>query len=100
MGQRRYEGLVRKPAAFQALTSLTVEEFSELVAPFEAAFREHMAEGVTRTCGSYMGDWKSGGVEGQGGFGDTWRCYPTTYNQEHRHGTQHRGNCTPVAPRL
>lgn len=35
---------MRKPAAFQALTSLTVEEFSELVAPFETAFREHMAE--------------------------------------------------------
>lgn len=44
MGQRRYEGLVRKPAAFQALTSLTIEEFSELVEAFETAFREHMAE--------------------------------------------------------
>lgn len=44
VGQRRYEGLVRKPAVFQALTSLTVEEFSELVAPFETAFRERMAE--------------------------------------------------------
>lgn len=44
MGQQRYEGLVRKPAAFQALTSLTVEEFSELVEPFETAFREHMAK--------------------------------------------------------
>jgi hypothetical protein len=44
MGQGRYETLVRKPAAFQALTSLTVEEFHELLEPFEAAFREHMTE--------------------------------------------------------
>jgi hypothetical protein len=44
MGQGRYETLVRQPAAFQALTSLTVEEFHELLEPFEAAFREHMTE--------------------------------------------------------
>jgi hypothetical protein len=44
MGQQRYEALARKPAAFQALTSLTVEEFGDLVEPFETAFREHMAE--------------------------------------------------------
>ena len=34
---------MRKPAAFQALTSLTVEAFRELVAPFETAFREYSA---------------------------------------------------------
>lgn len=44
MGQQRYEALARKPAAFVALTSLTVEEFGELVEPFETAFREYMAE--------------------------------------------------------
>ena len=54
--------------------------------------------GVTVTCGSYMGDWKSGGVERQGGFGDNWRYHPTNYHQENRNGTQHRGNCTPAAP--
>ncbi len=44
MGQQRYEELARKPAAFVALTSLTVEEFDDLVEPFEVAFRAHMAE--------------------------------------------------------
>lgn len=58
MGQGRYEGLVRKPAAFQALTSLSVEKFSELVEPFETAFREHMAtwtlEGKRRQNRAYV----------------------------------------------
>jgi hypothetical protein len=44
MGKVRYEEVVQEPATFQALTSLTVEEFSELVGPFETAFREYMAE--------------------------------------------------------
>jgi hypothetical protein len=44
MVQRRYEALVGKPLVFQALTSLTVEEFSELVEPFETAFCAYMAE--------------------------------------------------------
>jgi Helix-turn-helix of DDE superfamily endonuclease len=44
MGQRRYEDVVQDPAKLQALTSLTVEEFEELVGPFETAFREHMSE--------------------------------------------------------
>lgn len=63
MGQRRYEELVRKPAAFQRLTSLTVEEFHELVEPFEAAFREHMAmwtlEGKPRQNRAYVSYAKS-----------------------------------------
>jgi hypothetical protein len=63
MGQRRYEELVRKPAAFQRLTSLTVEEFHELVEPFEAAFREHMAkwtlEGKPRQNRAYVSYVKS-----------------------------------------
>ena len=44
MRQRRYEELVQKPELFQLLTSVTVEEFGELVEPFEAGFREYMAE--------------------------------------------------------
>src|SRR3954465_4522306 len=32
-----------RPAEFLNLTSLTLEEFQVLVAPFEAAFQEHMA---------------------------------------------------------
>lgn len=44
MGQRRYEEVVQEPAKLQALTGLTVEEFEELVGPFETAFREYMAE--------------------------------------------------------
>jgi hypothetical protein len=44
MGQRRYEDVVQNPEKLQALTSLTVEEFEELVGPFETAFREYMSE--------------------------------------------------------
>lgn len=44
MGKGRYEEVVQDPARFQALTSLTAEEFKELLGPFETAFREHMAE--------------------------------------------------------
>src|SRR3954465_13103469 len=32
-----------RPAEFLNLTSLTLEEFQVVVAPFEAAFQEHMA---------------------------------------------------------
>jgi hypothetical protein len=44
MGEQRYEKLAQKPAVFLAMTSLTVEEFGELVEPFESAFCEYMAE--------------------------------------------------------
>lgn len=44
MGQGRYEEVVANPTLFLALTSLTVEEFNELLEPFETAFRAHMAE--------------------------------------------------------
>lgn len=44
MSQGRYEEVVEKPALFVALTSLTVEEFHELLEPFETAFCAHMAE--------------------------------------------------------
>jgi hypothetical protein len=44
MGKGRYEEVVQDQARFQALTSLTAEEFEELLGPFETAFRERMAE--------------------------------------------------------
>lgn len=44
MVQRRYAEVVAKPALFLALTSLMVEEFTEMLELFETAFQEHMAE--------------------------------------------------------
>jgi hypothetical protein len=43
MGRLSYTDVAQKPAELLALTSLTVEEFEALVAPFEAAFQEYMA---------------------------------------------------------
>jgi hypothetical protein len=40
----RYEAIKSNPELVRSLTSLTVEEISELAGPFERAFREHMAE--------------------------------------------------------
>jgi hypothetical protein len=39
----RFADVQARPAEFLNLTSLTVEEFEVLVAPFEAAFQDHMA---------------------------------------------------------
>ena len=39
----RFAEVQSRPAEFLNLTSLTLEEFQVLVAPFEAAFQEHMA---------------------------------------------------------
>src|SRR3982751_787371 len=39
----RFADVQFRPAEFLNLTSLTLEEFQVLVAPFEAAFQEHMA---------------------------------------------------------
>src|SRR3954469_11767767 len=39
----RFADVQSRPAEFLNLTSLTLEEFQALVAPFEAAFQEHMA---------------------------------------------------------
>lgn len=44
MGALRYAEESRSEREFLDLTSLTVEEFDELVASFEAAFQEHMKE--------------------------------------------------------
>ena len=44
MGRLTYAEVAAKPADVLALTSLTVDEFQELVEPFEAAFQAHMAE--------------------------------------------------------
>ena len=39
----RFADVQARPAEFLNLTSLTLEEFEALVAPFEAAFQAHMA---------------------------------------------------------
>ena len=39
----RFAEVQARPAEFLNLTSLTLEEFEVLVAPFEAAFQDHMA---------------------------------------------------------
>jgi hypothetical protein len=39
----RFADVQSRPAEFLNLTSLTLEEFQALVAPFEAAFQDHMA---------------------------------------------------------
>ena len=39
----RFADVQARPAEFLNLTSLTLEEFEALVAPFEAAFQDHMA---------------------------------------------------------
>src|SRR3954451_4223246 len=39
----RFADVQARPAEFLNLTSLTLEEFEVLVAPFEAAFQDHMA---------------------------------------------------------
>jgi hypothetical protein len=44
MGRMTYAAVAAKPAEVLALTSLTVDEFQDLVVPFEAAFQAHMAE--------------------------------------------------------
>src|SRR3954471_16557945 len=43
MAGLRFADVQSRPAEFLNLTSLTLEEFQVLVAPFEAAFQEHMA---------------------------------------------------------
>jgi hypothetical protein len=44
MGNLRFADLQTRPTEVLDLTSLTVEEFQQLVAPFEAAFHAHMAD--------------------------------------------------------
>jgi hypothetical protein len=44
MGTLRFANLQTRPTELLDLTSLTVEEFQQLVPPFEAAFQAHMAE--------------------------------------------------------
>jgi hypothetical protein len=39
----RFADVQSRPTEFLNLTSLTLEEFQALVAPFEAAFQDHMA---------------------------------------------------------
>jgi Helix-turn-helix of DDE superfamily endonuclease len=57
MGNLRFADLQTRPTEMLDLTSLTVEEFQQLVPPFEAAFQAHMAEwrldGQPRTARRY-----------------------------------------------
>jgi hypothetical protein len=57
MGNLRFADLQTRPTELLDLTSLTVEEFQQLVPPFEAAFQTHMAEwrldGQPRTARRY-----------------------------------------------
>ena len=57
MGTLRFADLQTRPTEVLDLTSLTVDEFRQLVSPFEAAFQEHMAhwrlDGKPRTVRRY-----------------------------------------------
>jgi hypothetical protein len=57
MGTLRFADLQTRPTELLDLTSLTVEEFQQLVPPFEAAFQVHMAkwrlDGQPRTARRY-----------------------------------------------
>ena len=57
MGTLRFADLQSRPTEVLDLTSLTIEEFRELVLPFEAAFQGHMAawrlDGQPRTARRY-----------------------------------------------
>jgi Helix-turn-helix of DDE superfamily endonuclease len=57
MGTLRFADLQTRPTELLDLTSLTVEEFQQLVPPFEAAFQAHMAawrlDGQPRTARRY-----------------------------------------------
>jgi hypothetical protein len=44
MGTLQFADIQTHPTEVLDLTSLTAEEFRELVLPFEAAFQAHMAE--------------------------------------------------------
>ena len=57
MGMLRFTDLQTRPMEVLDLTSLTVDEFQQLVSPFEAAFQSHMAhwrlDGKPRTARRY-----------------------------------------------
>src|SRR5262245_23121455 len=57
MGSLRFTAIQTRPTEVLDLTSLTVEEFQQLVPPFEAAFQAHMAgwrlDGQPRTARRY-----------------------------------------------
>ena len=44
MGSLRFADIQTRPTEVLDLTSLTVDEFRQLVPPFEAAFQAHMAD--------------------------------------------------------
>ena len=60
MGNLRFADLQSRPPELLDLTSLTLDEFQQLVPPFEAAFQAHMAawrlDGQPRTARRYTTD--------------------------------------------
>jgi len=60
MGNLRFTDIQTRPLEVLDLTSLTVDEFRQLVPPFEAAFQAHMAcwrlDGPPRTARRYTTD--------------------------------------------
>jgi hypothetical protein len=44
MASVRFTDVQSRPSEFPDLTSLTLDEFQQLVPPFEAAFQAHMRE--------------------------------------------------------
>ena len=60
MAALRFADLQSRPTEFLDFTSLTLDEFSQLVPPFEAAFQEHMAawrlDGKPRTACQFTVD--------------------------------------------
>ena len=66
MGALQFADLQARPTEVLDLTSLTVEEFRQLVPPFETAFQAHMAawrlDGQPRTARRYTtSKWCRGG---------------------------------------
>ena len=48
MAHLRFTDVQARPTEFLDLTSLTLDEFQQLVPPFEAAFQAHMARVAPR----------------------------------------------------
>ena len=63
MASVRFTDVQARPTEFLDFTSLTLEEFQQLVPPFEAAFQTHMAawrlDGKPRTARQFAVDKKA-----------------------------------------
>jgi hypothetical protein len=54
MAHLRFTDVQDRPGEFLDLTSLTLDEFEQLVPPFEAAFRAHMAVAWSRMSSKFI----------------------------------------------